>query len=519
MEAFQLTSRSGHGHDGQVAWNGRHGGIRRRAPPAGGTRRRSRRRRASRRKPRSRCLSTCSRRRTTTWTKPLWKDPRYFRCNTPRQLTDIWTQGRIGSDPPRSAAWGDCNADYPVENIKSRLPHKTAKEHYEALMAEAATAGGPTVHTRQTLPDWDGRYNRSAQDTDTQWIYGRINQASTILSLLTPEYQQRMVQMNYHEAVNNAPQWNAAYCYPEGFMRWWAQFAIGQIEIMTTPHQVQFLAGIADNFLRRVLDRTEPRPAGPAVVRRDRRILEGRRPDRLDRECPGLDAVALDVRVQRLPGDRRSLHASQRHHRERSPDSRSRRRSTIPKHSSRRCATRSAGTAPPDSTMPMQRYTFIECLSNIKSVNGRPTQLTTGDADYIDYYGRPWSQNWDAAGGGLGKAPADASRHIGPRVASIDETRDQRRAVMTKLAVGGSRRRPVPRRCGRTPALSHHSFAMYDQTKVVTFTGVVTQVRRPAEPRGDPLRAARERPETDARRRRQVRVLGHRDVGRRRGGE
>jgi hypothetical protein len=42
-----------------------------------------------------------------------------------------------------------------------------------------------------------------------------------------------------------------------------------------------------------------------------------------------------------------------------------------------------------------QRYTFIECLSNIKSVNGRPTQLTSSDDDYIDYYGRPWSQNWD----------------------------------------------------------------------------------------------------------------------------
>src|SRR5687767_5264296 len=83
----------------------------------------------------------------------LWLDQRYFRCNTPRQLTDIWTSGRIGDKPPASASWGACNADYPRERILSPYPYKTAGEHYAALMAQARAAGGPTVHTRQTMPD------------------------------------------------------------------------------------------------------------------------------------------------------------------------------------------------------------------------------------------------------------------------------------------------------------------------------------------------------------------------------
>ena len=38
---------------------------------------------------------------------------------------------------------------------------------------------------------------------------------------------------------------------------------------------------------------------------------------------------------------------------------------------------------------PTRRYTYIECLSNIRNVNGKPQQTTDADPRFIDYYGRP----------------------------------------------------------------------------------------------------------------------------------
>ena len=187
----------------------------------------------------------------------LWMDKRYFRCNSPVALEEQRGANGvsvIGDNPPASAAWGHCDRDYPREAIVSPYPFKTAQEHYEALLEETRRRGGPTEHTYATVPgEWTGRYMHPGfTPGNAYWYRMRHNQVPTILSLLTPEYQQRMVQMLYHEVVSNAPMWPSQYCWPEGFMRRWHEFAVWEHQIMVTPKLVQILAGVARNFITNI---------------------------------------------------------------------------------------------------------------------------------------------------------------------------------------------------------------------------------------------------------------------------
>jgi hypothetical protein len=325
----------------------------------------------------------------------LWLDKRYYRCNTPRQLSEIWNQQRIGGNPPASASWGDCDADLTRESILSPYPYTTAREHYAALMAAAKAKGGPTVYTKATTPDWDGYYQRDTQaDHGSEWIWG-VSQAPTVLSLLTPEYQKRMVQLIYHEAVTNAPQWNASFCYPEGFMRWWAQPSqAGNFQLTMTTWQVQFISGIADNFLRQVMIGKEhvqqvPQWYGETVGFWDGTTLVtwtaniqawtlthsmfefSNSMETVETFKPAYDANGTFVGL-----DHEAVFYD--------PEA-----FVAPVRATYRFARR----ATPDD--PDRRYTFIECLSNIQNTNGRPTQLSRTDPRFVDYYGRPWARNWD----------------------------------------------------------------------------------------------------------------------------
>ena len=314
-----------------------------------------------------------------------WNDRRYTRCNTPRQLTDMWRDDRVGE-------WGDCTLDRDVAGIESSYSYQTAEEHYEALMAEARSAGGPTVHTRETLPNWDGRYRRGAPGE--QWIWGRNLQTATMLSLLTPEYQERMVQHNYHEVVNNSPQWNAAFCYPEGLMRWWAQFSLGgTIEVLMTPHQVQFLSGIADNLLRKVLVgrshvQLVPQWYGETVGFWNGNTLVSWTANvqgwTLSHSMFEYSSSMEVIEVFTPSADGKVITVDATFY---DPEAFMRPLHTV--------TPWEFATGPDD---PDARHTFVECRVQSTILNGpdgRPTQLTFLDEGYIDYFGRPWAQNWE----------------------------------------------------------------------------------------------------------------------------
>ena len=142
--------------------------------------------------------------------RDLWRDPRYFRCNSTLALDSQWGDYLSGpkyvKDDPATGAWGHCDVDYSRENIVSPYPFTTARAHYEALLKETRAKRGPTQYSRERpAPNWDGRYTtnigtvfrrvRAGNKPDIprefseppQWIIGYYNQTPTILSRFRTE--------------------------------------------------------------------------------------------------------------------------------------------------------------------------------------------------------------------------------------------------------------------------------------------------------------------------------------------
>jgi hypothetical protein len=318
-----------------------------------------------------------------------WADKRYTRCNTPNELSSMASTDGGGAHRD-AGTWGDCNRGLSADEIASPYPYKTAAEHYEALLAQAKAHGGPTQHTRASAPDWDGWYRRNR---DKQWLYGDALLAGTMTSLLTPEYQKRMTQLVYHEAVTNAPQSPASLCYPEGLVRWWSAPAVRDIEVLVTPKEVQFLSGVADNFIRKILIGQKhvqkvPQWFGETVGFWDGNTLVAWTANVqgwtvahsmfefssamqvIEIVKPGPDGKGLVVDATFYDSEAfvRPLHTATTWNRVGNLDD------------------------------PERRYTVVECRAQSQTAvgpDGRVRQLAPLDEGYVDYLGRPWAATWE----------------------------------------------------------------------------------------------------------------------------
>ena len=199
------------------------------------------------------------------------------------------------------------------------------------------------------------------------------------------------MQMHYHEIVNNSPQWNASFCYPEGFMRWWAQASRGgNFQLTMTPYQVQFMSGIADNFVRQVLIGQQHVQKVPQWYGETVGFWDG---DTLVAWTANVQGwiAAHDVRVQRPARDRGDLQAEDGRGKFIGLDdeailydpevwcSRARLRPLHP------AARRTARPTDSPTSVPDQR----------QERGRRPQQLDEADPRFVDYYGRPWAKVWE----------------------------------------------------------------------------------------------------------------------------
>lgn len=185
---------------------------------------------------------------TTIFTTPdvrqdreRWTDPAYYRNNTVGQLRGM----AIGTEPgggstqqANSRVYGsEGTAKVGALDLSSPYSYKTAWEHYQALLKEAR---GGTKHTKDTIPDWSGRWMGGAVG-----LGGGPNPASSVAALLTPTYREYFVREL--KAYTEGRIWSAgSICLPGGFFS-----ALGAEEFVVTPNRVYTLgASNGENYIR-----------------------------------------------------------------------------------------------------------------------------------------------------------------------------------------------------------------------------------------------------------------------------
>jgi hypothetical protein len=174
--------------------------------------------------------------------RDLWTNPLYYLNNTAGQLRgmaiDFDSGGRGTGQEATARAYGSAGTGrVGALDLASPYAFKTASEHYRAWLERA---NGGTKHTKDTIPDWRGRWAGGPVG-----LNGGPNPASYVASLLTPRYREYFVQ-DIKAAAEGRIWGSGTFCLPGGFFA-----AVGAEEFIVTPDRVWMLAaGNAENYIR-----------------------------------------------------------------------------------------------------------------------------------------------------------------------------------------------------------------------------------------------------------------------------
>jgi hypothetical protein len=261
-------------------------------------------------------------------------------------------------------------------------------------------------------------------------------QVSTMMSLLTPKYQQYLAQETYHQGNTNVAHWQSQYCWPEGFMRRWHAAAVRDHYITVTPQQVQIMTGVARNFITNILIGREFN-------------MEGATP-RLGADVPRWygetigfwDEDTLITWTANVIGWK--VHAGFEY---------SNKMQTIEIYSPNRDASgnfvglnheaifydEDALVEPIRIVRNFQKvgeltedapYVFIDCVQTIYPINGIATPVTPGtvfEFEQLDMYGRPWGYLWEKYNEQHMERPEEED------IFSVEPLRSRRREAASRL--------------------------------------------------------------------------------------
>lgn len=156
------------------------------------------------------------------------------------QHPDLGTSQSISAKREFTTVWG--SFDLPG----GPCGYASAEEHYNALLEDAKSRGGPTQHTLTTLPDWSGHWG-TENSTGELAIVGLNSIPEGMAARLTPEAREQYLfdQRMWDEGKAIDP---ISFCLPPNYPRWFTEY--GYREQFLAPDKVVLGSQMVNQFRR-----------------------------------------------------------------------------------------------------------------------------------------------------------------------------------------------------------------------------------------------------------------------------